>query len=79
MTVPSQTKLHRLLLETAVKTGQVLSTKQFIEQIASRLSLTQEDLNERSSSGGSEDEYQYSLCIVPTDQSRAVGPTIAWA
>ncbi len=51
MAVPPQTKMHRLLLEAAVETGGILSTKQFIEKITNRLSLTPEDLNERSSSG----------------------------
>ncbi len=51
MTVPSQGELHRPVLEIAAENGEAMSSRQYLEIIADRLSLTEEDLRERVPSG----------------------------
>ena len=51
MVVPTQDQLHRSLLEIAAATGEIWSAQQFLESITSRLSLTQADLAEKTSTG----------------------------
>ena len=51
MTVPTQGELHRPLLEIAAESDKVLPVKHMLDAITNRLSLTQEDLEERTSTG----------------------------
>ena len=51
MPVPTQSELHRPLLEIAYETDNALHTKQYMDAIVSRLSLTTNDLAEMVPSG----------------------------
>ena len=51
MTVPTQSQMHRPLLELAAETGATWSRTEFFNSLIKRLVLTEEDLSERTSSG----------------------------
>lgn len=51
MAVPGQIDLHRVLLEIASFAPDLLTARQFREKAINRLELTEEDLQERTSSG----------------------------
>ena len=51
MTVPTQSQMHRPLLEIAAETGATWSRTEFFNSLIKRLVLTEEDLSERTSSG----------------------------
>ena len=51
MAVPTKNQLHRLVLEIAVDSSQALSLREVADLVAERLSLTEIDLAEQSSSG----------------------------
>ncbi len=51
MVVPSQGELHRHILDIAVQKSESMISRQYLEIIADRLSLTEEDLRERVPSG----------------------------
>ena len=50
MAVPTKNQLHRVILEVAAETAQALSRRDVVELVSARLSLTEEDLAEQSSS-----------------------------
>ena len=51
MAVPTQSQMHRPLLEIAAETGATWSRTEFFNSLIKRLELTEEDLSERTSSG----------------------------
>lgn len=51
MAVPTKNQLHRVILEIAAESAQALSRKDVVELVSVRLSLTEDDLAEQSSSG----------------------------
>jgi restriction system protein len=51
MAVPTTNEFHRPILEIAAETAGALSARQFTEVLARRLNITEEDLQDRSSSG----------------------------
>ena len=51
MAVPTKNQLHRVILEIAAETAQALSRRDVVGLVSARLSLTEEDLAEQSSSG----------------------------
>ena len=51
MAVPTQGQLHRPVLEIAAEKSEAMSSREYLEIIADRLSLTEEDLRERVPSG----------------------------
>lgn len=51
MVVPTKNQLHRIILEIAAESSQALSRRDVVELVSARLSLTEEDLAEQSSSG----------------------------
>ncbi len=51
MAVPTKNQLHRVILEIAAESAQALSRRDVVELVSVRLSLTEEDLAEQSSSG----------------------------
>ena len=53
MAVPSQSELNRPLVEIAASKSEQLTARQFRDEIASRLSLTDEDVQERTSTNAS--------------------------
>lgn len=51
MAVPTQSQMHRPLLEIAAETSEIWSRTEFFSSLIDRLKLTEEDLSERTSSG----------------------------
>ena len=53
MAVPSQSELNRPLVEIAASKSEQLTSRQFRDEIISRLCLTDEDVQERTSTNAS--------------------------
>lgn len=51
MAVPTKNQLHRVVLEIAAETAEPLSRRDVVELLRTRLSLTEDDMAEQSSSG----------------------------
>ena len=51
MAVPTERELYRPVLEVAAEIGEPMSLSQFVELLTTRLSLTEEDLRSRTSTG----------------------------
>ena len=63
MPVPPQGELHRPLLEIASESLDTLSKKQFLEFLTKRLSLSQGDLGEKTSTGASRMEVNTAFAL----------------